>query len=56
LTLNTPFRQVDPNGEGAIDFNTFCRVMQMPLKAPDAEPEILQVRLVPMLPAPGFGV
>jgi hypothetical protein len=51
LTPNPPLLQIDPNGEGAIDFNTFCRVMKMPLKAPDAEPEILQVRLAPMLPA-----
>uniref|UniRef100_A0A7S0VLX3 EF-hand domain-containing protein n=1 Tax=Hemiselmis tepida TaxID=464990 RepID=A0A7S0VLX3_9CRYP len=40
--LQKLFNEVDPSGEGSIDFQTFCRCMKMPLKAPDPESEVLQ--------------
>eukprot|EP00282_Hemiselmis_andersenii_P017090 CAMPEP_0114125402 /NCGR_PEP_ID=MMETSP0043_2-20121206/9283_1 /TAXON_ID=464988 /ORGANISM="Hemiselmis andersenii, Strain CCMP644" /LENGTH=142 /DNA_ID=CAMNT_0001218329 /DNA_START=1 /DNA_END=430 /DNA_ORIENTATION=+ len=36
------FNEVDPSGEGSVDFQTFCRCMKMPLKGPDPESEVVQ--------------
>ncbi|EKX47820.1 hypothetical protein GUITHDRAFT_86224 [Guillardia theta CCMP2712] len=35
-------REVDPNGEGNIDFNAFCNVMARPFRQPETEAELLE--------------
>ena len=35
--------QIDPSGEGTIDFNTFCRCMQRNFAPASTESEVLEV-------------